>query len=490
MESSVISTRKSFTLDKFASQVKVVGNSSIKNILNISAYSVVGNCENLNQIITLSGKIIVNVLYLTNDGIIESASAEADFIEKQKFEFNLSDIFVDDKLMVENINFSSNEIICSVRHNTQIIGIYNYEMLDINRDNGLIFTNTNKINSSRFICSAEDDFQVSEEIETTLKDIDILMTNAFAVVDDVSCSVDKVVIDGHIVVYFIFKDGENISSNSKQIEFKQEISAESTLPNMKANSFVSIKNASVTLEQKDDGCVLAYNIDIYSKSYVFENYEYEVATDMFMTSNEVDLVYNYIDTNDFIEMIEQSESVLSQTDITHIVDFEDLIGVYFPKIKIEKIENNEDKSQISAKISAIALYKSQNGIEKLDVSSDVSFDIVLNINNFISYANACCEIVSSKVKAGKELEIVFKTNCHANISNKTSLQIVKSYDIKTQKQTDDAGIKVYIAKENQSIFDIAKALSVNPQLIALQNHIDGVLESGQKVYVYSPINFA
>ena len=65
---------------------------------------------------------------------------------------------------------------------------------------------------------------------------------------------------------------------------------------------------------------------------------------------------------------------------------------------------------------------------------------------------------------------------------------VKAYEIKDAKHKDDYGVKVYITREGETLFDVAKVLCVRPEIIEEQNEIDGVFEQGEKIYVYSPIS--
>ena len=96
--------------------------------------------------------------------------------------------------------------------------------------------------------------------------------------------------------------------------------------------------------------------------------------------------------------------------------------------------------------------------------------------------------MSFKVKAGKEIEVSLKIGAHSSVVNYVFERYVKAYDIVSEKESEDAGIKVYIARQNQNLFDIAKALNVSPELICSQNEVEDVFEEGQKIYVYSPIN--
>ena len=490
MENLVVSANKKFTMEKYMSQVKIVAQNGIKKILNISAKSNVVSCESNGGVVAISGKLKVDVLYLTQTDIIDFASGETDFIEKQKSQFELHDLFAVDKNIVEDVNFSSNEMICSVSHNTEIIGVYNYELPSFDNDAGAV-VNHEFFKSSKFICLAEDNFCVAENSETNLSNVQILKSNAEVVVDDVVCSVDKVVIEGKVLADVIYLDNDGcILTMLKQIDFKQEIAAENVVPNMKALAYVNLKNSSVIFEEKDGKNELIYNFDVAVKSYVFEDCELSVAKDMFVLNNDISVVYDYIETKNYVEMVESAESVLTQTDITDIANFDDIIGVFEPKIELTSIDDFENKTEVNAKISAYALYKGNNLIDKINIEREVKFEISKEINKFVDDVYLNCQIVSFKVKAGKEIEIAFKFNCHANLAMKSYSRYVKNYEIVASKLKDDAGIKVYVVKENQSVFDIAKALNVLPEMIISQNQVDDVFEAGQKVYVYSPINLA
>ena len=262
MENLVVSTNKKYTIDKFASQIKVITSTLVKKVLNVSASSIALNADCMGGVVSISGKIKVDVVYLTFENAIEKASGEADFIEKQKIPFDLSDPFVFDNLYVTDVNFSSNEIICSVTHNTEILGVYRYELPNLTENNDEIVSNITNLNLSRVVSSVEDNFSIAEESETNLRDIQIIKVNASAIVDDVVCSVDKVVIEGRVISEMLYNDNGSVLSSLKEIEFKQEIAAENVNPSMKATAFTMIKNANISFEESGDKCVLAYSYDI------------------------------------------------------------------------------------------------------------------------------------------------------------------------------------------------------------------------------------
>ena len=151
-------------------------------------------------------------------------------------------------------------------------------------------------------------------------------------------------------------------------------------------------------------------------------------------------------------------------------------------------EEVDNSVVINAKINAVAIYKTSNGLEKLNLSYIVKYDTNKETLKRISKIISTISINSYKVKAGKDLEVSFGIGYKMLYEKSTCEKYVKSYETKQEKQQDNSAVRVYVLKENQSIFDVAKVLNVKPEVIAEQNEVDGVFESGQKVYIYSPLN--
>lgn len=488
MENLIVSEKKNFTLDKFNTSLKILTSSEIKSILNVSAKSVIGGVEHANNILTCNGKVMVNVVYIDNEGEIKSAENAADFIEKQQLSANVSDLFAKDEIDVKIDNFSGTEILCSVTHNTQIYGIYKHELANFEKENTEFVLNKKELNLSTFVVSKGDDFVIAEEQESNIKNMQILSVNAKVLNQEVNAAVDKVVVDGKLLIETIYKDEEGISSMFKEIEFKHELEAVSVMPNMVSEVFVDVKNINVTPENKDDKTNIIYAIDARVKAYVYDEKTCEIATDMFSLENEIQNTYSYLELQNFSSKKNLQEVVMTSTDVSTIENFDDIIAVFSPSFERESVINEEDKIYVGGKLHAQALYKSGEKFERLDVSSDVKIEVLKNAGENFAELNSIAEISSFKVKAGKDLEVVFKLTLNVDFVKNINETYVKSYEIKDSKNKDDYGIKVYVAHEGETVFDVAKILSVKPEIIEEQNEIDGVFEEGEKIYVYSPIS--
>lgn len=488
MENLVVQAKKKITLDKFVSSVKIIAPNEVKHILNVSAKAVTGSVDQSNNVVTVTGKITANVIYLTQENKLASAEATLDFIEKQQVQVALQDRVAVDEIEIKVDTFSGTEILCSVTHNTQIYGIYSYEIADFVGENTAFVLNKKSFSAKKFILSCSDNFVVAEEQESNLKNMQVLSANAKVLTYETSASVDKVVISGKLLVETIYDDGEETGLLTKEFEFKQEIEAVGSVPNMFAETLLKINNITVTPEEKDDKTNIVYVIDAYAKSYVYEDFEYQVASDMFALDSEIENTYDFLEFKNYSSSNVSAEVFISSTDVSNIENFDDIVGVFEPKAEIKEISALENKSVVEFEITAFALYKSGEMIKRLEVKSPAKFEFEKTADEIPNQSRIVAEISSFKVKAGKELEVAFKVTAEITNCKIISETFVKSYEIKEPKTANDGGIKVYVTRAGETLFDVAKVLSVRPEIIEEQNQIDGVFEQGEKIYVYSPIN--
>ena len=132
--------------------------------------------------------------------------------------------------------------------------------------------------------------------------------------------------------------------------------------------------------------------------------------------------------------------------------------------------------------------RSDEKISDLKTSLQVKIEIPREDYELIGNINAIAEITSFKVKAGKYLEVVYVLNYQVIFEKLVSAKFVKSYDVKSEKQENLGGIKLYITSQGETLFDIAKKLNVKPEIITNQNEVLDTFEQGEKIYIYSPIN--
>ena len=330
MENLEVSTKKRFALEKFLSQVKVSASSNVKRVLSATANAVISSCESSNGFCSVSEKLSVNVIYLSDGGIIESASNNYDFIEKQACGYEVKDAAATDVCKVENLNYSLGEIIVSVAHDVQVEGIFKYTLTDVTNLPEDFVVNKTEFSALRLVGVSEDNFAIAEECETNIKNATVLSASARVISYDAVSVVDKVVIDGKLGVEVVYNDGESVGTITREFEFKQEIAAEGVVPNMLVSSLVEARNVNVTPEEKDEKTNLVFAFDVYAKNYVFEDETYQSVNDMFSLKNYIQTTYDYIEAKNYDTTVEASDVCLTSTNVSEIENFDDIVSVYSP----------------------------------------------------------------------------------------------------------------------------------------------------------------
>lgn len=488
MENLVIQAKKKFTLDKFISNLKFSDVADVKDILNISAKVVVSSVEKVNNIVSVSGKVVANIIYLNFENMVSSAEMSNDFVNKQQLVAAISDVSAKVEASIKIDAVMGSEIMCSVTHNTDIFGIYKYEIADFVGENTAFVLNKKSFNCLTIAKSVEDNFVVAEEVESNILNMKVLSSRAKVVEVRVSSGVEKVLITGKIVAETIYTDGEAVQEILKEFEFKQEVEANSVSLDMIAEADLEVKNITVTPEEKENKTNIIYAVDVYAKVYVYEAKSYDVATDMFSLENEIQNTYDYIELRNYSSSNETTDVVMSSTNVSEIENFDDIVGVYMPKVQVKSIISESEKAYAECEVQAFALYKSDSSVKRLEVVYPAKLEFSKAGDESAEFAKVEAEISSFKVKAGKELEVAFRLNGVMTFTKTVSESYIKAFEIKDAKRNDEGGIKVYITKKGETIFDVAKVLSVRPEVILEQNEVDDVFEQGEKIYVYSPIN--
>lgn len=488
MENSVLLTKKKLTMDKFLSQIKITTDNEIKKVLGVSARSTISACDFAGGSVTVSGKVFVSAIFLNTEGDIEQASATLDISQKQQANIVLENCFAVDDAKIDYYTGSGNDVLCSVSHEVCISGNFKYEIPKFQSDenNLVLSTKTEKI--TNFVTSAEDNFVVAEEVESNIKDMVVVFADAKALVSSAVCSADKVIVEGKVIAEIVCKDADGLTQMQKEFDFKQEIETSNTLPNMQALACLAVKNATISPEVKDDKTFIVCSFDVFAKCYVYDEGTIDLVSDMFSLSHELKLSEAVVDAKNYKRFTSGANTVSAVTPVADIENFDDVETVYGINFKQTEIKDLGTRAVIYGNISANAVYFAGGEQFVLNVSTEAQIEVEKLDAETIGNISVIATLASFKVKAGKELETTFKLDCTGELETELSLSYISNFEQTKEKETDNGGIKVYITKQGETLFDIAKVLSVKPEIIENQNEVDGVFEQGEKIYVYSQAN--
>ncbi len=487
MENVTILAKKKFTMEKCSSQVKILAEGSVKNVLEISAADVCSSCEVGAGFVVVSGKVKVDAVYVSDENEIKSAELVQDFSFKEQHTVTLENASAKATPAVASFSVSNGEILCFIEHEISVCGNYRYELPNFEEENGLVL-NKKSLSYQKFVVGATDDFVVAQEIESSLENANVLLSNASILVNNVSVSVDKVTMEGKVLVSITQKDEKGMFSTNKEFEFKQEIEAVGALPNMTAEVVCSVNNITVTPEPTDDKTTLVCVTDVHASVNVFDEDTISISNDVFSLKNETTNSYSYLEMQNYCGESNFVDTTLATFDVSSLDGFDDIVGVFDPKFRLESTEMIAGKQIISGQISSLIIYKTAEGnIFSKKQLFPAKIEVGAEENKTLRNFDASVLVSSFKVKAGKDLEIVFALLGTVSFSSEVSEKYVKSYELEAEKNTGFTGIKVYVTAAGESVFEVARNLNVTPEMILSQNEVSGDFEGGEKIYVYCPV---
>ena len=104
-----------------------------------------------------------------------------------------------------------------------------------------------------------------------------------------------------------------------------------------------------------------------------------------------------------------------------------------------------------------------------------------------SVVTLCLSDVCARSKRGKEIEVSGTLSVYSDMYGDNEIGVVSGVVLGEEKPHDDCVLYIYIVKPNQTIWDVAKEMSVSVDLILSQNpDVNLPLVGGEKLVIYNP----
>ena len=215
-----------------------------------------------------------------------------------------------------------------------------------------------------------------------------------------------------------------------------------------------------------------------------------MVSDIYSTDN-----YLNINTESFtIQTNFQSLNFQERVSGTNSIDvnalfIDEVLGNCCNDIVIANSRLNRDVLIVDGLATTTVLYRNNETNSVVPYTMQVPFSIDLKIGNVKDNSQVCvnAKLTKASVKArrGVELEFGGELNISVSISELNEEAVIDSVEISDEKNDRDCNLVIYVAKEGDTVWDIAKEMSVSEEVILEQNP-DLVLPivAGSRIVVY------
>lgn len=364
-------------------------------------------------------------------------------------------------------------------------------LTSINGDN--VYVSNKTLDYHTYIGKAYEKFDVAG---------DIRLDNAQSVLSVSPCvSLSRVVakqnyleVQGKVNIEICYKTGDNINnleSTNQVADFNWEIALEGVSDNDLVQSVIGVvsNEVKITSIAEDGGLNVDYLIPIAYSGYVFSKNQISVVDDLYSESNYLSVTCENFETTFSGTMLSFKDNIVGNSAILDTAPFiDDVLGVCNTNTMIASSRIVDDRLCVEGVTTATVLYYTKETNEITSVQVEMPFTVDERVSG--DYANVvtmCLTNVSARSRRGKEIEVSADINIYADVFSLEESSAITNVVVGEEKRQEDCALVIYIAREGQTLWDIAKENSIDQDLILRQNsELELPIKAGDKIVLYKP----
>lgn len=445
--------------------------------------------------VTLEGEIDYDLLVVLEGNEITPLTQKSKF--SQVFESNsiLEDSIVSADIMlteltssgggVENLQLSS-----TIDSNVYVIS-KNSEVCPASVTEG-VFVRECEVSFNSLVTDVKYDGVISFELSKDSKISKILFVKNSATIKSIIPAVDYFVTSGTVFTSIIYEteDG-SIRSLVKENNFSEEIEAKGTTKESNIQALIFTKEAVAT--ENNDKNMFVFDVPIVISTQVFNKNFTKTVMDAYSLKYEVNLTTESFDVAEFSSIKQADENVLTNFTLSESIPQIDKLLATTPTyitILNQIVKDREVVLEGLANINLIYYTEDTDGnnvLNSLDV--EVPYSISLKQAEISQgdqiVTQAVLGDVNVKVKHGRELEILAEVKVDINQTKMETTAITTKISFGEEKPEKDYAMEIYLAKNNQTLWDISKQLNISTTDLVEQNgELTLPLADGEKIVAF------
>lgn len=439
-----------------------------------------------------SGRVNFKVLFVDSDSHNHCLDYNADFSDKiaaEELTSSSKPIIIAKIIDTDTVSVSESEIkLACVVEITMIFSVCEPTAMLMNGGEN-VYTHDDRLEYNRLIAECGECFEVTDSLND-VKASNLLLSQARIVVTRKTANLDSILVEGNIICDLVCEtEGDMIMSYQRVTPFSREISAFGT----RADYFVFAVATLNTCKAEiiSDGEIFNAKMDytICIKAAVFMEDMCNPIVDAFCITNEllsagqsVKVKRNKICPS-FNDRVEGSVTL----DINMpIVD--NILAVTSLKLNVTSAIARNGKITFEGVASGDVLYYSAEHNSKNSVAVELPFCITVSAN--VKEGDECAASgtvtnVTAKIRRGNEIDIKADITIDVSISENAVKYVITELKMGEERALPTGAFSIHIAKADETLWQVAKALSSTPENILLQNpELTLPLVGGERIICY------
>lgn len=477
--------------------VNLESTEAVNKILAVNVDGDVGQIEALTGEASVSGNMLVSIVYATENGLVGDATFTAPFITKAvdtqiKPE---SKVFVKISSIDAKVRSLSNNVAkVDMQARLKVFCANNEEVEYLSSSSSDVCTLTELTSFTELSGVTKSAWTENMEVEIKEPVNKVLSSSCDVSVKDVECGAGFVSVSCEVVnklMYLTDEETPQIKTVYTKTDVKQEVESEFATTESKVDLDLMIVKNDVknNLSDKDDNIKIAIEIPLDVCIRVYSENNINLITDLYSTQSYTNVTtesYENSVPKETIRFEKKVEGSLTLSEDEPRID--KLLAVNYSKAIVtnEYLDNGE--YSVSGIITSNLIYfnEDDNMVNSVDV--EVPFVVTCQTElegEILTDLEVMVKDVDVMVKKGRDVFVDATVVVNTSVSKVVRGAIIKELNFVEKVPDKDCAIEIYFAKAGEKVWDIAKRLFIKPENIYLQNpNVGEVLENDEKLAIY------
>ncbi len=436
----------------------------------------------------ISGKLNVKALYLNAEGAPESADYISDFSKtvacpsaKEGCGATASAKVLDVRAAAEGDTLKIQTVVelCpSVAVNS------GYELLE-NAEGA--FLKRGESTFCRFVGYDESVCTVDEQYSTGAVVEKVLAFDSNARICKVTPDGAGAIAEGEACVTIVYvSDGKAVQKNMT-LPFVQRIAtAEGARCDVKAE----VRDSKLVIGGPATENVFDVKVDVALTAAVYENTQATLVTDAYCPAKELKLSHLCLSYEDYCDTVRTRERISGSVDAgVDGIGISRIVAAFEKDNAIATVDVGDDFATVEGVLAVTVVYLDDNEDYK-SADIDLPYSVVVGISegcDTVKTEAESCDL-TAKVKRDSEIEVTATVCVRATCGMTKRICAVDGVEEGEDIAPCEDSVSIYYVKKGETLWDIAKKLSMSPEDIAAQNGgISDAPDEGEKVVVYREV---
>lgn len=493
-EKVVASIRERLGTEQSQVECKLPTNDDVDKILCNNAKVNVVNVETNGKDVVYSGFVNFQVLYMSKSAEPISMDYTAEFKNSFRTDRELSNVVpIVNAEVIDVSTFVNGDIRAVATVEFVVDGIINNSsnvLTGIGGDN--YFTQKETLNYSNYVATATNKFEVVNDIEIKDGVSKVLSVCPHTYIDKVVVDDGFLTISGGITYNMCYLTDNNIIRTLEtSFDFSQEIAQDDINGDsqIQSNLQVLYNDIKVTTNIDTDLAIVNIMVPLYYQGYVFQNSTIDVVSDVYSTEHFTNITAESMSSLESFEMVRFDDKLSGGITIQENDAFiDEVLGGCCSNVVVANSVVDEGLMTVEgvATVNVLYLNKENNGTYSLVVEMPFSVSNPTDLKNGNNTAvQLSLTNVTTRARRGKEIEVTATLEIYSDVYSNMENVVITQISEEDEIPENECAMSFYMAKDGDSLWEIAKELKISTDLLLSQNpNLTEPIEAGTRVVVY------